>query len=116
MANTSKYSGADANRRRFLITAGGTVGVALLAGAVPRQSFADDLPHLTTADATAQALGYTEDSSKVDETKYSTHKAGMACDNCNFFQGGSAAYGPCQLYPGKAVNTKGWCSGYAKKA
>lgn len=116
MANASKSIGTDADRRRFLITAGSSVGAALLIGTLPRQALADDLPHLTTADATAQALGYNEDSSKVDEAKYSTHKAGMACENCNFFQGGSAAYGPCQLYPGKAVNAKGWCSGYAKKA
>ncbi len=42
--------------------------------------------------------------------------AGSACANCNFFQGGATAYGPCQLFPGKAVNAKGWCAGYAKKA
>ena len=28
----------------------------------------------------------------------------------------ACAYGPCPLFPGKAVNSKGWCSAYAKAA
>jgi hypothetical protein len=115
MANSMNSNPARADRRRFLFTAG-CVGTAVLAGVLPHVGSAQDLPHLTTADPTAQALGYTEDSTAVDESKYPTHKAGMACNNCNFFQGGAAAYGPCQLYAGKAVNAKGWCAGYAKKA
>jgi hypothetical protein len=42
--------------------------------------------------------------------------AGTDCANCNFYQGAATGYGPCQLFPGKSVNAKGWCSGYAKKA
>ena len=44
------------------------------------------------------------------------HVAGQGCANCNFYQGAATGFGPCQLFPGKAVNAKGWCSGYAKKA
>jgi hypothetical protein len=83
---------------------------------MPRPGRAADLPHLTLDDPTAKALGYTEDSTKVDETKYPSHKAGMACANCNFYQGGAAAFAACTLYSGKAVNAQGWCAGYAKKA
>ena len=115
MRNTSKPNEMDIHRRRFVI-ATGVVGTAVLFAGTPALSRADELPHLTSADPTAQALGYNEDSTKIDETKYTTHKAGMACGSCNFFQGGTAAYGPCQLFPGKAVNAKGWCSGYSKKA
>lgn len=99
-------------RRRFI----GTLTAAALIGAVvPRRSFADDLPHLPETDPTAQALGYHEDAAKTDAAKFPNHTAAQQCSNCNFFQGG-AAYGPCQLFPGKAVNAKGWCSAYAAKS
>lgn len=83
---------------------------------VPRLSHAADLPHLSPDDPTAKALGYHEDASKVDAAKYPTHKPEMLCSNCNFYQSGSADFGPCQLFAGKAVSAKGWCAGYAKKA
>ena len=102
----------DESRRRFFKTAGGALGVVLLANSLPRTARADDLPHLTTDDPTAKALNYTEDSTKAPPP----HQDGQACASCNFFQGGTSAYGPCQLFAGKAVNAKGWCSGYAKKA
>ena len=112
MANTNNPSVANPDRRRFFAAASGTFGAAILAAALPRLARADDLPHLTLDDPTAKALNYTEDASKAGPPR----QAGQTCANCNFFQGGSAAFGPCQLFPGKAVNTKGWCSGYAKKA
>ena len=112
MANAKKPTVANPGRRRFFAAASGTLGAVVLAGALPRLARADDLPHLTLDDPTAKALNYTEDANKAAPP----HQAGQTCTNCNFFQGGSAAYGPCQLFPGKAVNTKGWCSGYAKKA
>jgi hypothetical protein len=106
----------DTSRRRFFAVAGSAIGAAALVSVLPRQARADDLPHLTPADPTAQALHYSEDASKVDKTQATTWKPGETCSNCNFFQGGNAAWGPCQLFPGKAVNRNGWCAGYAKKA
>ena len=99
-------------RRRFFRIASGSVGTAALVGALPRLAFADDLPHLTLDDPTAKALNYMEDATNAP----APHQAGQACSNCNFFQGASTGYGPCQLFVGKAVNAKGWCSGFAKKA
>jgi len=101
----------DNSRRRFFALAGTGAEAALVVGTLPRAAFADDLPHLTIDDPTAKALNYTEDATKAA----APHQAGQACANCNFFVG-TGAYGPCQLFPGKAVNAKGWCSGYAKKA
>ncbi len=112
MSKLNDSPSVDAGRRRFFAVTGTAIGAAVLAGALSRSARADDLPHLTTDDPTAKALNYTEDNTKAA----SPHQAGQDCSNCNFFQGGSAAYGPCQLYPGKAVNAKGWCTGYAKKA
>ncbi len=107
---------SNVERRHFLTTVSLSITAGVIASAAPGLTRAADLPHLTDDDPTAKALGYTEDSTAVDATKYPMHQAGMACANCNFFQGGTAAYGPCQIYSGKAVNAKGWCSGYAKKA
>jgi len=101
----------DGSRRRFFATAGGALGVVVLGNALPSIARAEDLPHLTTDDPTAKALNYTEDATKAP----APHQAGQACANCNFFSG-TGAYGPCQLFPGKSVAAKGWCSGYAKKA
>jgi hypothetical protein len=101
------------SRRRFLKMAAGTTAAALIVGGMPRLARSADLPHLSESDPTAKALGYVEDASKTTNAK---HKAGDSCANCQFFSGGSSAYGPCQLFPGKAVNAKGWCVSHTVKA
>jgi hypothetical protein len=100
------------SRRRFLKLAAGTAGAAALVGALPRSARADDLPHLSEADATAKALGYVEDAATTKDPK---HKAGDACANCQFYSGAATGYGPCQLFPGKAVSAKGWCISHTPK-
>ncbi len=113
MTESKKKKATDLNRRSFLTS----MSIAIAGASLVDTAARAEAPHLPLADPTAQALGYTENSAAVDETKYATHKAGMQCNNCNFFQGTpDTAYAPCQLYSGKLVNAKGWCSGYAKKA
>jgi hypothetical protein len=97
-------------RRRFLKVAVGGMAAAGVLGALPRLASAQDLPHLATTDAVASALKYTEDASKATGKKDPKD----ACFNCNFYQGkAGAAWGPCQLFPGKAVASKGWCVSHA---
>ena len=75
------------------------------------------LPHLAESDPTGKALGYVEDASKVDKTKFPAYKPGAQCATCNFFQAKSGdAYGPCQIFPGKSVSAKGWCASHSPKA
>jgi hypothetical protein len=106
----------DSSRRRFLQLAGGITAAGLTVAALPRAARADEMPHLSEADTTATALGYREDSGKVDAAKSPTHKPGQTCANCRFFQGtDKTAWAGCQLFPGKAVAAKGWCSGYNAK-
>jgi anaerobic selenocysteine-containing dehydrogenase len=100
------------SRRRFLKVAAGTAAVAAAVGSLPRLARAADLPHVSESDPTAKALNYVEDAGKSSSPK---HKAGDTCANCQFFGGGSG-YGPCQLFPGKAVNAKGWCVSHTPKA
>jgi hypothetical protein len=100
------------SRRRFLKLAAGTAAATVVAGALPRFARAEDLPHLSVDDPTAKALGYVEDAST---TKNPKHKPGDACANCQFYSGASTGYGPCQLFPGKAVSAKGWCISHTAK-
>lgn len=101
------------NRRTFvlsLVAGGGTLAVA---GRVAAQA----APVLSEADPQAAALGYKADNTKVDKTKYPQHQASQMCSGCNFYQGKPAdAMAPCQLFAGKQVAAKGWCSAYSKKA
>jgi hypothetical protein len=78
---------------------------------------AGNLPMVAADDATAVALGYVADASKVDKAKYAQYVAGSKCGNCSLYQGaaGSAA-GGCPLFPGKQVSANGWSTAYVKKA
>lgn len=100
------------SRRRFLKVAAGTTVAAVVMGGLPRLSRAADLPPVSETDPTAKALGYVEDASKTTNAK---RKAGDYCDNCQFYTGGSTGRGPCQLFPGKSVNAKGWCVSHTPK-
>jgi hypothetical protein len=46
--------------------------------------------------------------------KYPSYVKGSTCENCLLLQGASGAiYRPCNLFPGKVVSVRGWCSGWA---
>lgn len=99
------------SRRAFVMTvvAGGSALAALGASA-------QAAPVLSESDPQAVGLGYKADNTKVDAAKYPQHAAGQMCSGCNFFQGKPTdAMAPCQLFGGKQVAGKGWCTAYAKK-
>ncbi|MBD8871673.1 high-potential iron-sulfur protein [Rhodanobacter sp. DHB23] len=104
---------SNESRRRFLKLAAGTTAAVVAMGGLPRLARAADLPHVDDSDPTAKALGYVEDAGKSSNPK---HKAGDTCANCQFYSGGPTGYGPCALFPGKAVNAKGWCVSHSPKA
>ena len=100
------------SRRTFLIASLGVASTFVLS----REALAADAPRLAESDPTAQALGYKEDATKVDKTKYTKYVAGETCSNCSFYQGKPAdAWAPCPMFAGKQVAGKGWCSAYNKK-
>lgn len=102
---------SNSSRRVFVMTmvAGG--------GALAMARAAAQAPALSPTDPQAVALGYNPDNTKVDKAKYPQHAAGQMCGGCNFFQGKATdAMAPCQLFAGKQVSSKGWCTAYAKKA
>lgn len=101
------------SRRRFLKAVAGTATAMAVIGGLPRIARAADLPHVSPSDPTAKALDYVEDASKSTNPK---RKAGDTCANCQFYTGtGTTGYGPCQLFPGKSVDAKGWCVSHTVK-
>lgn len=74
-------------------------------------------PKVSESDPQAVALGYKDDTTKVDDKKYPKHAAEQKCANCQLYQGKpSDALAPCALFPGKQVAGPGWCSAWNKKA
>jgi hypothetical protein len=104
------------SRRTFVMTVV-TGGSALAASRVAAQSAAPaSAPLLSESDPQAAALGYRADATTVDKARHPQFTAGQVCRGCNFYQGKSTdATAPCQLFAGKKVAGKGWCSAWAKK-
>jgi len=107
----TRHDGID--RRRFLSLCVSAVAVTLGSS----QADAAELPHAAPTDPAARALGYVEDTATADAKKFPQHKPTQACANCKLFtkQAGSE-YGPCQIFPGRAVHETGWCGAYQAKA
>ena len=104
--------------RRDLLKKGSFVLISLAAAqhAAHSHAQAKALPHLAENDPTAAALGYKNDASKVDKAKFANWQAGKDCDDCMQFEGKKGeAWGPCKIFPGKAVNSHGWCSAFQPK-
>ena len=98
--------------RRIFMLQIATTSAALAAGTALAQAG----PALEEADAQATALGYKQDSTKVDAKKFPKHEATQKCSNCQLYQGKAAdAAGGCPLFAGKQVKSNGWCSAWAKK-
>lgn len=99
------------SRRRFLRN----IAIAAPAGSLlmTDPAIAQDLPKLATDDPQAVALQYVEDAGSSTAPNY---QPGQNCANCNFIQGADGdAYRPCQLFPGKAVASAGWCISWVAK-
>jgi len=108
----------SSNRRIFLLSlaaaATATGGAALAVTPVAAPGPAGKVEE---KDATATALGYVADSSKVDKKRYPNATAAQKCNNCALYGGKAAdAQGPCPIFSGKQVAATGWCSSWTKKA
>lgn len=101
-------------RRKFI-----QLSAAAAAGCLAQpnhEARADDLPHLSEDDPMAMAMKYTNDASTVDPASRNNPAADQVCVNCSLAQGTAGdAWLPCQIFPGKSVAAKGWCSVWAPK-
>lgn len=103
------------HRRQFLATVAAGAAVLPLSRLVVGDAQAADLPHVTMDDPTAKAVGYVEDAGKIDAKKETMFKAGSHCAVCALYSGAATGYGPCAIFPGKAVSAKGWCRSFTPK-
>ena len=71
---------------------------------------------VSEADPQAVALGYKDDTTKVDEKKFPKHTASQKCAGCQLFMApATQPLGPCGVFGGKNVSANGWCSAWVKK-
>lgn len=109
-------SDSPLNRRNLLKSAIAGLVALPAASLVRAAAAAEDLPHLDEKDSLAAAMGYVHDASKVDANKIPQYKAGSKCSNCVQLQGKEGdTWRPCTLFPGKLVNTHGWCKVWVLK-
>ena len=84
---------------------------------IPAAARAQAPKRVEESESQAQALGYKHDVAKVDKAKFKNYQPGQTCANCNFFKSKpGAAWGPCDIFAGREVNAKGWCTAWVKKA
>lgn len=101
------------SRARRRILRASVVGAAgFVAGSFPALKLrAAEVPQVTEDDPVAQSLKYVHDatqSERQDETQF--------CHNCIYFKGTeSTPWAPCDIFPGKSVNTNGWCNVWTRK-
>jgi hypothetical protein len=104
--------------RRAILKGGLIAGTLVPAlGLLNKGLAAPAIPPLDTKDPTANALGYVEDTTKVDNNANPTHKNDQRCDNCAQFKPSAGeARGACNIFPGKSVANAGWCKTWSKKS
>ena len=102
-------------RRKFIqLSAVAAAGVLVQPG---RRAHAEDMPKLAEDDPMAMGMKYTHDASTVVPATRANPAEVQNCANCALIQGeDGAAWRPCQIFPGKLVAAKGWCSVWAPKA
>jgi DMSO/TMAO reductase YedYZ molybdopterin-dependent catalytic subunit len=105
-------------RRRFLQRAAALSAlIPFLHAGRPRTAWAEELPHVDENDPQAKSLHYTHDTTTVDPAAQPKHTPEQACHNCQFYSGAAGdEWGPCLIFPGKAVAANGWCTTWIKKA
>jgi hypothetical protein len=106
------------SRRRFIKLGAASVAAVPLANlAFGRIAWSEELPHVEESDPQAQGLGYVHDASKVDTAKFTKFAEGQNCANCQLYINPEEGkeWGPCAIFPGKAVNVNGWCSAWVAK-
>jgi len=94
-------------RRRFVVAfVSGALIMPLTGLMLSRQARAVDLPKLSPDDPAAKSLIYSHESSDADRR----------CSGCQFYSGtADAEWGPCVIFPEKAVSARGVCNSWFKK-
>lgn len=114
MSNSRKL-----DRREFLKIGIKVGGSALALSTVSLQLQAQDT--VAESEPLAQAMGYVEDASKVDTTKFPKRAgeegAKQFCHNCALYAGAAdSEFAPCSIFQNRLVTGAGWCNAWVAKA
>ncbi|MEM7282876.1 MAG: high-potential iron-sulfur protein [Pseudomonadota bacterium] len=94
-------------RRTFIVGMAATVGGSALAPLKAKE----ELPRLSESDPSAQALKYIEGASSSESVPKN-----QFCYNCKLYVGAKEdEWAGCQIFPGKQVAGKAWCSVWQAK-
>jgi hypothetical protein len=100
--------------QRTLLALSSLSVISNLPGILSR-AVAEPLPLVTDADPLAKTFNYVSDTNKVDKAKNPQHNAGQKCSGCSLYTEIDKKQGKCQLFAGKAVAAKGWCTSFVAK-
>jgi len=98
--------------RKFAVSLSAPLALTpnILANEAPKEEI------LKEDDPVAKALGYVEDTTKADKTKFPMHKDDQICSDCALAPvDREGDYIACAAFQNKLVTKKGWCAAYAKK-
>jgi hypothetical protein len=71
----------------------------------------DEAEHVKETDANAVEVGYRQNSSTVDETKFPNHTSDQKCARCILFNNPTGApWAGCIVFLPKLVAATGWCN------
>ncbi len=99
------------NRRQFVV---GTVVTIASTGAWSVLADSHEAPKVSEDDPAAAGLKYVHDATKADAA---LRQGDHFCNNCQLYSGKQDdEWGPCGIFPGKVVSSKGWCTAWAAKA
>ena len=108
------------DRRGFLRLGMQAGGGALALAAIPIHLVAQE-GAVAESEPLAQAMGYVEDVSRVDTSKF-PKRAGEAganqfCYNCALYAGEpDAEYAPCSIFQNRPVAGMGWCNAWGARS
>jgi hypothetical protein len=103
-------------RRRFLKLAIAGISAAPFCG-TPMIRLARSQEKVSEDEELAQQLGYKQDASQIDASKWPLYEKGHVCAKCQLFHGQQGdGWGPCDVFGGKLVHSQGWCSEWTERA
>lgn len=106
-------------RRDFLKLGLKAGGSAVALGSIPITLLAQD--KVAEDEPLAQAMGYVEDASTTDTTKFPKRAgeegAKQFCYNCALYDGSEDdEFAPCSIFQNRLVAGAGWCNAWVLKA
>jgi hypothetical protein len=101
-------------RREFVLRRlpAAALGLALTPLALAPAAGAQPAQDLSESDPAAMALGFVRDTALADRTRFPKHTELDFCSGCLHYASPGEDPSACDVFGGKLVPARGWCSGY----